>query len=89
MMYMKRFPEKREPFYWNILTCELAGTHQSSSEIDRKILRPLAYGFLSKALADVPLGKVNPPFPLDHYSSTRMLSESNSQRRAALELSVA
>lgn len=59
MMYMKKFPSKREPFFWNIITCELAGTHPSSSDIDRKILRPLAYGFLSKASADVVADKVN------------------------------
>ena len=57
-MYMKRFPEKREPFFWNIITCELAGTDENSSEMDRKVLRPLAYGFLSKAAADVPAMKV-------------------------------
>lgn len=58
MMYMKKFPSKREPFFWNIITCELAGTHPASSDIDRKILRPLAYGFLSKASADVVADKV-------------------------------
>lgn len=58
MMYMKRFPDKREPFFWNIITCELAGTDENSSEMDQKILRPLAYAFLSKAAADVPAKKV-------------------------------
>lgn len=59
-MYMKKFPKKREPFFWNIVTCELAGTDELSSELDQKILRPLAYGFLSKAAADVPVNKVVP-----------------------------
>lgn len=53
MLYMKNFPEKREPFFWNIICCELAGSDQSSSELDRKILRPLALGFLSKAAVEV------------------------------------
>lgn len=53
MLYMKNFPEKREPFFWNIICCELAGSDQSSSELDRKILRPLAFGFLSKAASEV------------------------------------
>lgn len=52
MMYMKKFPEKREPFFWNIITCELAGNDPSASDMDRKVLRPLAFGFLSKAAAD-------------------------------------
>ena len=53
MMYMKKFPLSREPFFWNIITCELAGSHESATETDRTILRPLAYGFISKAAADV------------------------------------
>jgi hypothetical protein len=53
MMYMKKFPEKREPFFWNIIACELAGTDKSCSDMDRKVMRPLAYGFLSRAAADV------------------------------------
>jgi hypothetical protein len=53
MMYMKRFPEKREPFFWNVVSCELAGLDGKSSETDRKILRPLAYGFLSRVVADL------------------------------------
>lgn len=53
MMYMKKFPLNREPFFWNIITCELAGTHKSPTETDQKILRQLAYRFISKAAADV------------------------------------
>lgn len=58
MMYMKKFPLNREPFYWNIITCELAGTQESATETDQRILRPLAYRFISKAAADVSVEKV-------------------------------
>ena len=50
--YMKKFQEKREPFFWNILTCELAELHEKSSNTERRILRPLAYGFLSRAIRE-------------------------------------
>ena len=56
MLYMKKFPEKREPFFWNIVMCELAGTATTSSETDRKILRPLAFGFLSRAILEAESG---------------------------------
>lgn len=62
MMYMKKFPDKREPFFWNIITCELAGTAEDSSEMDRKILRPLAYGFLSRAILEVESGNQSVSF---------------------------
>lgn len=57
-MYMKKFPEKREPFFWNIVTCELAGSQESASETDKRVLRPLAHGFLSRAAAEVATSKV-------------------------------
>lgn len=52
MMYMKGFPEKRQPFFWYIVSCELAGLDRKSSDTDRKIIRPLAYRFLSRAVAN-------------------------------------
>ena len=53
MLYMKKFQEKREPFFWNIVSCELAEMNEKISDTDRKILRPLAYGFLSRAIQEV------------------------------------
>ena len=52
MMYMRNFPEKRDPFFWNILACELAGSEIDSSDTGQKVLRPLAYRFLSRAILD-------------------------------------
>lgn len=66
MLYMKNFPEKRVPFFWNIICCELAGSDPFSSELDRKILRPLAFGFLSKAAAEANTNVSPVPlFPVD------------------------
>ncbi|MCJ1464356.1 hypothetical protein MMC07_002969 [Pseudocyphellaria aurata] len=53
MMYMKKFPLSREPFFWNIITCELARNHTCATETDRNVLGPLAYRFISKAAAEV------------------------------------
>lgn len=64
MLYMKKFQDRREPFFWNILTCELAGTSDKSSDTDRKILRPLAYGFLSRAVQAVDQENQNVSFRL-------------------------
>lgn len=58
--YMKKFPQKSEPFFWNIIACALAGTDGYSSESDRKIMSGLAFGFLSKAAADASANNVSP-----------------------------
>lgn len=57
--YMKKFSQKSEPFFWNIIACALAGNDGCSSESDRKIMNGLAFGFLSKAAADVSTNNVS------------------------------
>lgn len=72
MMYMKKFPLSRDPFFWNIVTCELAGTHALATETDKTILRPLAYRFISKAAADVSEENVTPT-PARHTRSKPLI----------------
>lgn len=72
MMYMKKFPSSRDPFFWNIITCELAGTHKSATETEQTVLRSLAYRFISKAATDVSGGQVIST-PARHFR-TKMLT---------------
>ena len=49
MMYMKRFPYRREPYFWNIISCQIAGDDPNVSESEKAVFKQLAYAFLSKA----------------------------------------
>lgn len=63
-LYMKNFPEKREPFFWNILTYELGAIDATIPDKDRAILRPLAYRFLSRAIEKTESGNQGVSFRL-------------------------
>ena len=51
-MYQKNFPQKREPFFWAILSSHLAAEVPSATEGERNLYETLAYRFLSKAVSD-------------------------------------
>ena len=59
MVYQKNFPNKREPFFWAILSSHLAAETSNATESERTLYKTLAHRFLSKAVTDaIEIGKI-------------------------------
>ena len=52
MLYQKKFPEKRQPFFMAIVSSHLAATAPTALENDKRIFGALAYRLLAKAASD-------------------------------------
>lgn len=65
--WMKNFPKKREPFFLYILTMHRLAEDAATQESERKLLRSLAFKFISKAASEAPDGA-------DEIQSTRAIS---------------